>query len=148
MIKTVSAGLLSLTLVLTAVAPTPVRAGISDEEAVAGLLALLFLGAAISRSNNRPDPVPEVQQPQPPQPDRGAQHWRVLPTECRVVVNTYGGGEVRMFGRRCLRNNYDHMHRLPARCEISVQSRRGNMRHGFAPRCLRRAGFETGGRRH
>jgi hypothetical protein len=57
--KTLSAGVLSLTLALTALSPTTAAAQVSDEDAIAGILALLFIGAAVHHSRNNNDrPAP------------------------------------------------------------------------------------------
>lgn len=138
MLKTMTAGVLALSLSLTSLTATPARAELTDDQAVVGLLTLLLIGAAVA--NNRNDDNRDR--------DRGSrrERWRELPAECLTTVNTRGG-EVRMFGRRCMVNNYDHVNRLPDRCEITVRNRRGNMRHGYVPRCLRQSGFHVEGRR-
>lgn len=136
MLKTLTAGVLALALTLTSVTATPARAEISEGDAVVGLITLLLLGAAISNRDN--------DNPQVDQRGRG-ENWRVLPAHCLTTVNTRGG-EVRMFGLRCLNRNYAHVNRLPARCEISVRGPR-HMRHGYVPRCLRHEGFRMEGAR-
>lgn len=64
---------------------------------------------------------------------------RVLPAACFTRVETRNG-PVRMFGRRCLQNNYRFADRLPQRCAIRVEGLRHD-RHGYRPHCLRDAGF-------
>ena len=64
---------------------------------------------------------------------------RVLPAACFTRVDTRNG-PVRMFGRRCLQNNYRFADRLPERCEITVRGQ-NHLRRGYRPQCLRNAGF-------
>jgi len=128
--KTLTAGLLALSLGLGTVTATPAHATLSDEEKVIGLLSLFLLGAAIAQNN---DDKSDARR------DRRDNRWRELPARCLTSVSTRRG-DVRMFGERCLRRHYDHVNRLPARCEISVRGPR-HMRHGYVPRCLRHAGF-------
>jgi len=139
--KPFAAGVLALGLAFSSVAATPARADLSREDAIVGLITLLFIGTAIANSDsnrNRGNDRAE---------DR-REAWKTLPARCLVGVNTLHG-EVNLFARRCLMQNYHHVNRLPARCEISVRNVRGNMRHGYEPRCLRQAGFRVeGGRRH
>ncbi|PWG16429.1 hypothetical protein [Salibaculum griseiflavum] len=130
MMKTLTAGLLALSLGLGTVTATPAHATLSDEEKVIGLLSLFLLGAAIAQNN---DDKSDARR------DRRDNRWRELPARCLTSVSTRRG-DVRMFGERCLRRHYDHVNRLPARCEISVRGPR-HMRHGYVPRCLRHAGF-------
>ncbi|MBT8410473.1 MAG: hypothetical protein KJP02_01575, partial [Octadecabacter sp.] len=89
LIKTLTAAVLSASLALTSLAPTPVQAGLSDEEKIAGLLTLFLLGAAISRHNDRPvNADPRTPQANPP---RGHSDWRVLPSECRMQATSRRG---------------------------------------------------------
>ena len=74
--KTLTAGVLSLTLAMTSLAPTTAQAGLSEEETV-GLITLLLLGAAIH--NNRRDDDAREYHPRPPQ---GNVNRRVLPGSC------------------------------------------------------------------
>lgn len=62
--KTLTAGILALSLALTSVTPTTASAQISDEDAIAGLIALLLLGAVVHESRNN-DPAPERPRHQP-----------------------------------------------------------------------------------
>lgn len=146
MIKTLTAITLSLSLAFTSVTATPAHAELSDDEAV-GIIALLLFGAAIAASNNTNDDRADTVRDRGHRPERrGDASWREIPAQCLTTVTTRRGDQVRMFGRRCLNNNYRFVNRLPERCEISVRGR-NNMRHGYVPRCLRNEGFWMEGRR-
>jgi hypothetical protein len=136
--KTLSAGVLSLTLALTALSPTTAAAQVSDEDAIAGILALLFIGAAVHHSrNNNGRPAPAVE------PTRQPRNWRVLPAECLRSIDTRRGNSVRMFTQRCLTNNYNFTNRLPQECYVRVRTENGQLRQGYRARCMRNAGFRT-----
>lgn len=134
--KTLTAGVLAASLTLTSLTPTTATAGFSDEDALAGVLTLLFLGAVIHNSRNN-DPAPVRQ---PPRVDNS---WRVLPANCLRRLETRRGNTVRLFGQRCLNNNYDNVNRLPQSCHVRVRTAEGQRRQGFRARCLREAGFRT-----
>ena len=130
--KTLTAGVLSLTLALTSLAPTNVQAGISDEDAVAGILTLLLLGAVIHNRNDR------TERATTPRRD-----WRVLPANCIRQHTRRNGNTVRIFGQRCLNNNYAHVDRLPEACHIRFRNENGQRRQGYRVRCMRNQGFRT-----
>ena len=77
--KTLTAGVLAVSLSLTSLAPTR-AAALSDEDVAVGIISLLLLGAAIhnnrDRSHAAPAPTPTPQ----PQANRG---WRVLAAESK-----------------------------------------------------------------
>jgi hypothetical protein len=136
--KTLTAGVLSVTLALTAITPTAASARISDEDAIAGIIALLFIGAAVHHSrnsNDRPTPTPEPA----PQPN----NWRILPAECLRNIDTRRGNTVRLFTQGCMTNNYRFTHRLPHECHVRVRAENGQRRQGYRARCMRDAGFRT-----
>lgn len=132
--KSITAGVLAVSLSFTSLAPSTASAQISEEDAVVGLVTLLLLGTAIHNSRERRDPAPVAH------PNRG---WRVLPADCRRDVVTRGGGTVRMFTTGCLSNSYRSMNRLPDHCYIAVRNRNGQQRAGYRAPCLRDAGFRT-----
>ncbi len=131
--KTLTAGILSLTLGLTSLAPAPAHAGLSDDEKL-GLITLLLFGAAIHNNRNRDE------QPQETRPRRD---WRVLPSDCLRQAHNRRGERVRFFAQRCLNNSYAHVNRLPQACHIRFRTDVGQRRQGYNPRCLRNAGFRT-----
>lgn len=139
--KTLTAGILAASLALTSLTPTSASARMSDEDALAGILTLLFLGAAIhnSRDNDRAVPAPAPA----PRPQANNNRWRVLPANCLRRIETRRGETVRLFTQRCLQNNYSHMNRLPQACHVRVRTAEGQRRQGFRARCLRNAGFRT-----
>lgn len=74
-----------------------------------------------------------------------------IPGYCLTSVRQ-GKHTIRMFGSRCLWNNYRDARLLPEHCKIQVRDRRHGRkarRVGYSPKCLRRSGFEVaGGRRY
>lgn len=147
---------LSATLALSSLTPAPAQAGNNDDVAkvIAGVAALIIIGKAIDDHNKRkqkkkkhkPQPTPKPprhEQPRPPQ-----DHWDLnrsqkrLPGYCLRHVSTQEG-ERRIYGKRCLRQNYYHADLLPRRCLRKLYTDRG-IRKGYAPRCLRKNGFSRG----
>ena len=136
---TITAGLLATTLAMTAVVPNSAEARMSDDEIV-GLLGLLAFGAIIHHRRNSNDVAP-APAPQPqPTVNRG---WRVLPVDCIRNVTRRNGNTIRVFGQRCLNNNYNHPNRLPEVCHVRVRNENGQRRQGYRVRCMRDHGFRT-----
>lgn len=140
--KTLTAGTLALSLALTGMAPTQASAGLSEEDAVVGVLTLLLLGAAIhnSRDNDRVVSHPAPVRPARPQ---AARDWRILPLHCRQDFRQQNGNGIHLFSQSCLNNNYAHVNRLPQACHVRVRAANGQHRQGFRAACLRNAGFRT-----
>jgi len=138
MMKTLTAGVLAISLGLTSLAPTTATAG-PDEDAIAGILALLLFGAAVHelRDNRRSTPDPA------PTPAPAAANWRVLPVDCIRNVTRRNGNVIRIFGQRCLNRNYEHPRRLPEACRVNVRTENGQRRQGYRVRCMRNEGFRT-----
>lgn len=140
--KQLLASALIATLALTSSA-APAYAGDRDEDIAKllfGLATIAIIGKAIENRNDRDQrPPAQLHNPRPADGINIPRNRRVLPGQCLTRVNTYNGS-VRMFGKRCMRNNYRFTDRLPVRCEITVQGQR-NLRHGYRPRCLERFGF-------
>lgn len=71
-----------------------------------------------------------------------------IPGYCLTSVRQ-GRHTIRMFGSRCLWNNYRHARLLPQHCKVHVNTwRHGRKVHrvGYSPKCLRRSGFQVAGR--
>ena len=137
--NTLTAGVLAASLAFTSMAPNSARAGMSEEDALAGILALLFIGAVVHNNRNNdaaPAPAPA------PQPTI-TRDWRVLPVDCIRNVTRRNGNTIRMFGQRCLTNNYNHPNRLPEACHVRVRNENGQRRQGYRARCMRNQGFRT-----
>ncbi len=64
---------------------------------------------------------------------------KLLPQNCFRSFNTRRG-QVHMFGRRCLEQNFRFANNLPRDCAQRVRTDRG-VRAGFDARCLRRNGY-------
>lgn len=164
MFKPLIAGITALSLTLATTTPTYAQ-GMDREDVgklLFGLAAVAVIGAAIdqnrdrNRSRNRSTPAHETPQlnginRNPGWSDLGRQHQtnssgrRALPHACLRSVETRFGTQ-RMFGKRCLENNYRHASRLPERCAVRVYTNDGP-RRGFDPLCLREQGFRSD-RRH
>lgn len=132
--KSLTAGVLAVTLSFTSVAPTPVQAD-DRSDAIVGIISLLLLGAAIH--NSRDGDVSVQTNPQP------NQRWRVLPANCLREFTRRNGNTIRMFPQRCLNRNYAHLNRLPEACHVRIRTDTGQQRQGFRAGCLRNQGFRT-----
>jgi len=64
---------------------------------------------------------------------------KLLPGQCLRSYSTRGG-KARMFGRKCLKNNYRFAGSLPRHCLFVLETRRGD-RRGYDARCLRNEGY-------
>ena len=64
---------------------------------------------------------------------------KVLPGNCLKRIDTRRGQQ-RIFGNRCLNNNFRHVNKLPRACYTEVRSR-GRLHHGYGARCLRNKGY-------
>ena len=157
MIKSLIAGIAAFSLATA----TPVAAQDLDRENLGKLLlgeaAVAVIGAAIQENADRNDSV-EVHDENSWSGINRNNSWsdlrqdddwssirrhdrRVLPRECFRRVETRFGTQ-RMFGRRCLENNYRHVNRLPGRCAVRVYTDNGP-RRGFDPLCLRQQGYRA-----
>lgn len=136
--KTLTAGVLAVTLAATSIAPTQASADVSRDDAIIGIATLLLLGAAIHNSRDNDRAETSRSQPEPPRPD-----WRVLPANCLRDVTRRNGDQVRIFGAQCLNSNYQAVHRLPNECRTTVRARNGQLRHGYGAQCLRHNGFRA-----
>lgn len=150
-------------ITITALGALPAAAG--DREtarAIAAILGLAVVGKII-HDKNKDDRVehhrphvqhqrPHVQKPrhankQPryqqkhvqPRPLPKRVNRRLLPGECLQSINTRQG-RVRMFGQRCLNNNYRFARHLPNQCFEAVRTN-GGKRRGYEARCLRQNGY-------
>lgn len=139
MTKHFIATVVAAALTITSFSAAPARAEINDvERLLLGLGALAIIGTAIheNQSRKKSNRVAVTRRATDFAPRRAA-----LPQFCLRTVNTYNGDR-RLFGARCLRNNYAQFNRLPEQCRRVVTGPRGQ-RVGYGPRCLRRAGFHA-----
>ena len=137
--KTLTAGVLAVSLSLTSLAPTR-AAALSDEDVAVGIISLLLLGAAIHNNRDRSHAAPAPTTTPQPQANRG---WRVLPNDCLRQTTRISGDRLRFFGQNCLRNNYAHMDRLPRQCHVVFRNQNGDRRQGYRLRCLENNGFRV-----
>ena len=133
----------------------PARADDKDvARALAAILGIAVVGKIIhdkkkakERAVTRHDTTPTYHAPrtyhqphvQPRPLPRHVRNNKLLPKQCFRSYDTRKG-TVRMFGRRCLENNFRHANRLPQHCKVRIKTHAGK-RTGFQARCLRDAGY-------
>ncbi|MEX0311444.1 MAG: hypothetical protein AB3N17_14505 [Tateyamaria sp.] len=130
-------------IAITGFSAAPARA--NDDQvgaALAALLGLAIVGAVIHDKNKDKKrrqtvnvPAPVHPKPIPPRVNR-----KLLPQQCLRSFNTHQG-KARIFGQRCLNNNYQFARNLPAACHRQVWTDRG-WRAGFGARCLKKHGYQ------
>lgn len=138
------AAVVASSIALTSLTATPSFAGSRDrDKALLGIAAFLLLGSALAdadrkKSGSRHVTVPEPVKPRP-LPPRIARYN--LPAKCLKSAETRRG-EVRFFGRGCLRKNFRYANALPRQCARQIKTW-GKVRNGYAPRCLRKHGYRV-----
>lgn len=128
-------------IAITGVSAAPARAG--DDEvgaALAALLGLAIVGAVIHDKNKDKKRRHVVHTPVHPKPIPPRVNRKLLPQQCLRSFNTHQG-KARIFGQRCLNQNYRFAQNLPAACHRQVWTSRG-WRAGFGARCLNRHGYQ------
>lgn len=144
-------------IAITAIGAVPAFAGDRDTaRALAAILGIAVVGKILHDKNKkdraeRHRPV-RKEKPRhvnkPPRYEKKQVHPRplprrvnrkLLPGQCLRSFNGYNG-RVRMFGRKCLRNNYRFVKSLPRHCLYIFDTPRGD-RRGYDARCLRRDGY-------
>ena len=147
MFKSLIAGVTALSLTFSTAAPAQ-AAGLSDDDLgkiIFGIAALAAISTLVEPQTNRiPAPVTRNVSPrQNRENSSGHRHQSadrtVLPRECLRSYETRFGTH-RMFGRRCLQNNYSLARRLPNSCSVRIFTEAGS-RRGFDPSCLRSHGY-------
>jgi hypothetical protein len=66
---------------------------------------------------------------------------KVLPGNCLRRIDTRHG-QKRIFGNRCLNNNFRHVNKLPDVCYTEFRAE-GRRHRGFSARCLRNKGYSV-----
>ncbi|MGJ8616993.1 MAG: hypothetical protein ACSHWS_09130 [Sulfitobacter sp.] len=144
-------------IAITAFGAVPARA---DDRDVARALAVILGAAVVGKiihdnkkekeravTRRRAAPVYEAPRHEPryieplaPRPlPRHVRNKKLLPAQCFRSYETRRG-TVRMFGRRCLKNNFRHANTLPQHCKVRIKTYDGR-RTGYQARCLRDAGY-------
>lgn len=146
-------------IAITALGSVPARADERDvARALAAILGIAVVGKIIhdkkkdkerAVTRQRAAPVYETQRVRPryveprhvePRPlPRHVRNNKLLPKQCFRSYDTRRG-PVRMFGRKCLKNNFRHANSLPKHCKVRVNTYNGK-RNGYQARCLRDAGY-------
>lgn len=157
MLKSMTAAITALSLTFATMTPAYAQ-GLDREDVgklIIGLAAAAVIGSAIEQNRNRAEPATPARNNQHwnginrnngwsdlnRQEERSRQNRRTLPYTCLRRVETRFGTQ-RMFGKRCLENNYRFASRLPDRCAVRVWTSDGP-RNGFDPLCLREQGYRT-----
>jgi hypothetical protein len=130
-------------LTITTLGSTPATAGEHETaRALAALLGVAVVGAILHDRHKdkkvRHGAPRRVHEPPRYQPPKRVDR-KLLPQQCFRSYETYNG-KVRMFGNRCLKNNYAFAHKLPRRCLYIFDTPKGD-RRGYEARCLRREGY-------
>lgn len=141
-------------IAITALGAAPARADNKDlARALAAIAGIAIVGKIIhdkkkdkERAATRKYPAPVYEAPRvrprhvEPRPlPRQVRNNKLLPSQCFRSYDTRQG-TVRMFGNRCLQNNFRHANRLPQHCKVRVKTHNGK-RTGYQARCLRDAGY-------
>jgi len=149
MFKPLIAGVAALSLVFSTAAPAQANGLTQDDigKILFGLAAIAAIGTIVEKNESRQSvavtrtqrstPTPRAQQAhRPTRVDRS-----VLPRNCLRSFETRFGAH-RMFGARCLRNNYVFADNLPRSCAVRIMTFEG-ARRGYDPACLRGQGFSA-----
>lgn len=146
--RTMTAGLLAVTLALTGIAASTSPAAATgrnngaDAAAVLGGLLLLYGLSQAGRNHgsrnytSRGNP-PVIYQPPRPQPVQ-----RVAPARCFIQGHD-GNGRYRGYRQRCMQNHARNAHLLPQNCLRRVWTPNGQRRI-YRARCLRNNGWTQG----
>ena len=159
MFKTFTAGLLAASLTFTNAAPVQAN-GLSEDEVgklLFGLVATAVIANAIknNRDNDRGrvtvhqkprhEPRADTRQHQPRGHGvRGGNRRAVpapLPRSCMRIIESRHGTQ-RIFGKRCLEQNYAQAAHMPRSCAVRFNTPRGQ-RRGYDARCLRNNGYSA-----
>lgn len=74
-----------------------------------------------------------------PRPLPRSVRQQLLPGDCLRSFNT-DEGRIRVFGKKCLKKNFDHADSLPKACAVKFRTFK-KMQHGYDARCLRDEGY-------
>jgi hypothetical protein len=138
-------------IVVTGFTAIPARAGGDDvAKALAGLAAIMIIGAAISNSSSNaapmpaPTPVPTPTRIMPPlhhvTPRTPSRY--VLPGQCERRIRTNNGYKT-ILGANCLAKKYSRTRSLPRTCVTNFwNEKKDRLGTGYAEPCLRRYGYQ------
>lgn len=151
MYKTFIAGITALSLTLSSATPAQAN-GFSEEDIgkfLLGLFATAAITSAIKNNQDEPEAPPAWIAPRPSKPQavhvprhpNGIRDNKVLPRACLRNFDTRFGN-IRMFQRNCMRDNYRFVNNLPRSCTVRIATYNGP-RNGWDPLCLRQAGYTT-----
>ncbi len=138
MFKTLTAGITALSLAI----PHSASAAQNNDmgKLIAGLAAVVIIGAAIDATSRQTAPVVGEPRPSERNTDRvRGNRVEPLPSQCRIQIPGRHG-ETEIYGQRCMNRNYSRADRLPEVCSIRVQGEYRD-RRGYSPDCLRQFGY-------
>jgi len=121
--------ILATAMAITGLSAAPARADGDTARIFAGLALLAIIGAAIQDNANKRHNVTRQYYTQPTRqlPPRVSRFD--LPGRCLGAYNVNGGIR-RLYGAKCLRNNYRHYTSLPFACKLGYSSGRDRNRVG------------------
>lgn len=141
--KSVTAGLLAVTLALTGIAASTSPAAANghrnnggEAAAVLGGLLLLYGISQVGRNNGHRGNPPVIHQPRP-QPVQ-----RVAPSRC-LIQGHDGNGRFRGYRQQCMQRHAQNAHLLPQNCLRRVWTQNGQ-RSIYRARCLTNNGWTQG----
>lgn len=139
--KSMTAGVLAVTLALTGIAATASPASANghrnngaDAAAIAGGLLLLYGLSQVGRNNGQRHNPPVIHQPR--------QQHRVAPQRCFIQGHN-NHGQYRGYRYHCMQQHVRNAHALPQNCLRNVWTDRGQ-RTIYGGRCLANNGWVRG----
>lgn len=152
MTKKILAMVLSTSLALTSITVTPARADDDVGKVLAGLAALLVIGAAVNKNKHRREqqettrqttthtwsPQPKYKEPKHTKPKRHAR-TKAAPQRCLRNQWTHRGNR-QVYGARCMNRHAEAQ--LPLRCLREAEVNQGPRRF-YTKRCLRKNGWRA-----
>ena len=153
------AAVVSAALLVTTIGNAPARADEDLARLLATVVGVAIVGAVISNkldddkddrvTRKNPDRDGIIRQARPRgdvirRADAGAFPRRanryLLPGDCLRSFETRDG-RTRVFGKKCLQQNYRFTNDLPRACKVKFRAN-GKKRNGYGARCLRRSGYQ------
>lgn len=154
------AAVVGAALAVTAIGSAPARADEDLARALAAIVGIAIVGKVISDKLDDDKKQPTVTRQATtddfryidrnrtgdvisrwePRPLPRRVERRLLPGECLRSFQTRYGRE-RIFGKKCLKKNYDFHQSLPRVCEVAFRAN-NKKRRGYDARCLRQEGYQ------
>lgn len=164
MMKTLTAGLTALSLILVPAAPVHAQTNNTEmQRTILGLLAVGGIALAIKNQQDQERKARSSRENRGQSHDRntrqvhgGQSHGRIqqgwgqsnrrhvdlVPGRCFRRVELSNGRHQGVFGARCLERRYRDAHTLPRQCQVRIGGRDGS-RRGYDAACLRDFGYQS-----